>query len=228
MSSRKEEKARLREERLKREQEAAATQGRKRLVGYVVAGVLVAAAIGAIVVVVLSGGDGASEKSSQNLKQAAAAAGCTVQDYPDFGNSHTTDPVEYKTNPPTSGDHNPVPTEDNVYIESPKETAHVHALEHGRIVIQYAPNAPPAAKDDLKEYYDGLAEESDDTSQVKGDQSGGIILTPNTTKMPFAVAATAWRHSLTCKRYGDKDAVFAALDKFREQYRGQGPEAVPY
>ena len=47
--------------------------------------------------------------------------------------------MKYKTNPPTSGDHDPTPAEDGVYeADSPPDVEQsVHSLEHGRINIQY-------------------------------------------------------------------------------------------
>ena len=60
MASRKDEKARLRQEREDRERAAAAGARRKRLVGYGVAGVLGVAALVAVIVVAMAGGGGGS------------------------------------------------------------------------------------------------------------------------------------------------------------------------
>ena len=228
MASRKEEKERAREERLKREQEAAANEKRKRLVGYVVAGVLAGAVVAALAIVLASGGGGDDSKNApKDLKQAAAAAGCTVHDYPDFGNNHVETPVKYKTNPPTSGDHFPTPAEDAAYVEAPKTEAQVHALEHGRIEIQYAPNAPDKVKDDVMAYYKSLQGKSN-SSSITGKDSGGVLLFPNSTQMPFQLAVTAWRHSMTCKTYGDPAKVKNAIEVFKQTYRGNGPESVAF
>ncbi len=227
MSSRKEQKERAREERLKREQEAKAAEQRKKLVGYVVAGVLAGAVVAAIAIVALTSGGGDDQKAPKGLKEAAAAAGCKVSDYPDFGNSHVETPVRYKTNPPTSGDHFPVPAEDGAYLQPPKTEALVHALEHGRIVVQYAPNTPDRVKDGLKDYFDALKKRKNEDS-VLGNDSGGVILVENRTLMPFQVAATAWRHALTCKTYRDPAKVENALEVFKDTYRGHGPEAVRF
>ena len=77
--------------------------------------------------------------------QAVKAAGCDVQDLPErgphapavrHGGQHN-----YKTNPPTSGDHSPMPAQDGVYApgNSPAKENFVHTLEHGRIEFQYSP-----------------------------------------------------------------------------------------
>src|SRR5919106_1461995 len=62
MTSRKEQKERLKAERLQREQEAAAAERRKRLVGYGAGGGLAVAAIAAVIVAIAAsgGGDGGS------------------------------------------------------------------------------------------------------------------------------------------------------------------------
>src|SRR4051812_31372182 len=125
MASRKEQKEKLRQERLEREQAAAAAAGQRRRIGYVVAGVLVVAVIVAVVVIAAAGGGGdgsgggGSSSSSwpsgsipkrkiTDLDAAVKAAGCTIAKPKNEGAGHTTDPktrVNYKSQPPTSGKH---------------------------------------------------------------------------------------------------------------------------
>jgi hypothetical protein len=52
-----------------------------------------------------------------------------------------------------------------------------------------------------------------------------MLLFENTTNMPYAVAATAWTHSLTCPEMNDK--AFDAIRAFRAKYIDKGPEKVP-
>jgi hypothetical protein len=226
MASRKEQKERLRQERLAREAAAADTAARRRLFGYVAGGVLVAAAIAAIVVVALGGGgdDGGGGKTGgypkgsvpaqkiSDLDAAAKAAGCELKNPPIEGNQHVTSPVTYKSNPPTSGNHNPTPADDRkAYTEAPPTEQLVHALEHGRIIIQFTPSASAKVRGDLKALFD--------------EQKIGLILTPNETSMPYEVAATAWGHILGCKRMNPR--VFDAIRAFRDKYLGHGPEPIP-
>lgn len=229
MSSRKEQKEALRAERIAREQQAAAAERRKRLVGYAAAGVLAVAAVVAIVVVIASsggGGGGGTEPVADSgefpagsvppveiadLEEAAKAADCEVSEDPEEGNTHVETPVEYEGNPPTSGDHNPIPTEDGAYTEAPAIENLVHAHEHGRIVIQYAPDAPDEVKGNLKALFD--------------EDPYHMIITPNSTDMPFEVAATTWTRTLGCPEANDQ--VYDAIRAFREEYRDQGPEFVP-
>ena len=235
MSSRKEQKEALRRERLQREQEAAAADRRRRLIGYGAAGVLVLAAVVAIgLVVALSGGDdsggetGGESRAAEptdegfvkasvpaaqatDLEDAAKAAQCEVNSFPSEGQNHTQPPYKYKTNPPTSGDHFEFPAEDGSYRTSPEIGQFVHSLEHGRVIFWHSPSASEQLRGQLKALFD--------------EDSYHVTLAPNTTKMPYEVAASGWTKSLTCKKANDK--TFDALRMFRDRYRDQGPERVP-
>jgi hypothetical protein len=212
MASRKDEKEQRKQERLRREEEAKASERRRRVIGIGVAGALVLAVIVAIVIVVAAGGDDKAP-DTKDLKAKAAAAGCTFHTYPNFGRQHTTAPVKYKTNPPTSGNHFPVPASDNAYIKAPKTEALVHSLEHGRIIYQYQPKAPANVKDALNALYHQNTERT--------------ILVPNETNMPSVVAVTAWRHSITCPKFSDQAKITAAFAAFRDAFRDKGPEYIP-
>ena len=233
MASRKEEKQRLREEREQRERAAAAESRRRRLIGYGVGGALAVAALVAIVVVALAGGGGSSGGGSggeaeaeprpaafpespvppqreTDLKQAARAAGCTTRSFRSEGRDHTPEPVRYRSNPPHSGPHNPVAADDGPYPEAPPTEKLVHALEHGRIVVQFRPSVSEEVKGQLKSLFD--------------EDPYHIVLTPN-GEMPYEIAATAWTNVLACKQVNPK--VYDALRAFKDRYRDRGPEFVP-
>ena len=150
------------------------------------------------------------------LDEAAAAAGCTLKlGLRDEGNDHLNEgqnPPDYGTNPPTSGAHDPVPLADGSYLETPPERNVVHSLEHGRVAIQYSPSLPKDQQLALK----GLFSADPD----------GMVLFPN-PDMPYAVATTAWRNLMGCKKVGDLDALLAAIQAFRSEFRGKGPERIP-
>jgi hypothetical protein len=229
MASRKDEKERLRREREERERAAAEGARRRRLIGYGVGGALALAAVIAIAVVAIAGagGGGAGDESApraeaeyptapippqreSDLAKAARAAGCTVRSSPSEGRGHTEGQVEYRTNPPTSGSHNPVPADDGVYAESPGNEHLVHSLEHGRIVLQFRPSIPERVKGQLKSLFD--------------EDPYHTILSPN-HDMPYAVAATAWTELLACPEANDR--IFDALRAFKQRNRDRGPEFVP-
>ena len=230
MSSRAEEKERRRQERLAEEQKAQAAADRRKRLAFAGGGLL-ALAVAAIVVfaVVSSGGDdeGGSENVSAaqipavqiaDLDEAAKAAGCEVKSFPIEGRGHTSEPVTYKTNPPTSGAHDPVPAEDGIYEpgNEPAKEPLVHSLEHGRILIQYKPGTPATTIAQLEQVFN---------ESVKGTEGYHTLLFQNQTKMTAAVAATAWGKSLTCPSMNDK--VFDAIRAFRKDNVDKGPEFIP-
>ena len=151
-----------------------------------------------------------------DLQKAADAAGCDLQlDLPDEGNTHITDESDipdYKTNPPTSGNHNPKQLADGAYAEFPQPWYFVHSLEHGRIEIQYSADLAEADQLAIKGVFD--------------QDPAGMLLFPN-PQMPYEVAVTAWTQLMGCKKYEGAKTLDAIRD-FRDTYRGLGPEsAIP-
>jgi hypothetical protein len=237
VASRQEEKEARRRERLERERkEAAAAARRKRLQlgGGVLLGLAAVAAVVIALVAGLGGGDdngqaktpASSEEAAVKLpaqqtsdcQEAAKAAGCTLHNPPYEGNSHEQKdfkPSDYKTNPPTSGNHFPQWYDDGVYEPgtTPNLGMLVHTLEHGRIDVQYKKGTPAATVKRLEAL---LSEQNDGYH---------MLLFENTTGMTPAIAATAWTHSLTCPRMNDE--VFDAIRTFRARYIDRGPEKVP-
>ena len=237
MSSRQEEKEARRQERLAREQAEAAAAARKKRVGYVIGGLLAVAAIAGAVLLLISalGGDdgkGTTAKKTPTAstklptlppqvetdwQKAAKAAGCKLINPPYEGAGHAEKkfkPSDFKTNPPTSGQHYPEWYEDGEYEpgQTPELGKLVHTLEHGRINVQYKPGTDKATVDKLRAF-------------MKEQNEGyHMLLYENTTNMPYAVAATAWTHILGCETYDDK--VIDALRTFRQRYIDKGPERV--
>jgi uncharacterized protein DUF3105 len=155
-----------------------------------------------------------------NLKDAAKKAGCDLRlRLKDEGHNHlppTAATPDYKTNPPTSGNHAEAPYQeaDGAYSEMPGEIFIVHSLEHGRMEIQYSPSLPEEDQLDLKGLYDTMY--------------GGTLLFPN-ENMDYEVAATTWTNLLGCDEY--KGAI--TLDAIRDfgqatwgRYGGEGAAAV--
>jgi hypothetical protein len=226
MSSRQEEKERRRQEREERERAAAAKARRSRLI-QLIGGVVVACAIVAGVAVAVTsggggGGDNGPDVDGAKLKSMAAASGCVYRAFPSEGRDHVTAPrtaADYKTNPPTSGAHNPNPAADGLYVagNEPAIENWVHTLEHGRILFQYRPGTSPQVVKQLEQLFN---------EDVKG--SGGAyhsVLMRNNSKMPFQVAAVAWRHYMACREFTPKS--IAALRTFRTELIDKGPETVP-
>jgi hypothetical protein len=217
MASRQEEKERRRRERLEAEQAADKAASRKRTLRIGGAAVLVVAVIAAIAVVALAGG-GSNSPDTSNLAADATAAGCTFKSYKSEGRNHTTGKVNYKTNPPTSGSHNPTPAQDGIYApgNEPQPGNFVHSLEHGRIEFQYKPGTSQADIARLR----SLAEEP------LNDSAGyHVLMFQNNTNMTSQFALTAWTKSLTCDKLTPKS--MAVMRAFRKAFTDKGPEFIP-
>jgi hypothetical protein len=250
VASRKEEKERLRLERLEAERQAEAAGRRRLVIGYVAAGILAALIVAGLVYALTSGGDDPgddAEASGANvnmdfggrvpagvevddrvgtpppdvelgdLAAAAAAAGCKLRlDLRDEGSTHL-DPEKdelpnYGTNPPTSGDHYPVPLADGAFLDKPSPGSYVHSLEHGRVIIQYSPDLSEEDQLALKGVFDA--------------DRPGVDLFPD-PDMPYDVAVSAWTQLMTCETF-EGAATLDAIRAFRDAYRGRGPEAIPF
>jgi hypothetical protein len=234
MSSRKELKDQRRQERLEREQAEEKASQRRRRLQYAFGGLLAAALVAGVVVgitVLASGGDDAPSKSAAEAglpklpqqqepdwRKAAATAGCKLTNPAYEGAGHAEKrfkPSDYKSNPPTSGEHFPQWYEDGIYApgDTPELGQLVHTLEHGRINVQYRKGT---ASDVTRKLEALMAEQNDGYHH---------LLYENATDMPYEVAATAWTQTLGCERYTDK--ALDALRTFSARYVDKGPERVP-
>jgi hypothetical protein len=256
MASKKEERERLRQERLAQRQSQGSSDRRRMIVGYVVAGLLAAAVTAGLVAVVASGGDegggvqvsgdcdnasiatdlGYYEESYEcdnregteppeiqfgDLEESARRANCELLlDLPDEGNGHfaNENEGEYESNPPTSGDHYGVANEtgsgalaDGAYLSEIPESRLVHAMEHGRVQIRYSPDLPEDQQLVLKGVFD--------------EDPGGMILLPD-PDLPYDVAVSAWNNAVGCESFDP--LVVDVVRNFRDTYRGNGPEEVPF
>jgi uncharacterized protein DUF3105 len=151
-----------------------------------------------------------------NLQKAAKKADCDLRlNLPEEGHEHippTAATPEYKTNPPTSGNHVEPPFQqaDGAYKEMPQELDIVHSLEHGRMELQYSPDLSESAQLELIGLYDTMY--------------GATLLFPN-ENMPYEVAATTWHNLIGCNEY--KGAItLDAIRAFGAKTWGNGREPV--
>jgi hypothetical protein len=157
-----------------------------------------------------------------DLEDAARQAGCVLKlRLRDEGHEHIppgSPTPDYRTNPPTSGNHVDPPYQqaDGAYAEMPAAIDFVHSLEHGRLEIQYSPDLPEDDQLALKGVYDTMY--------------GATLLFPN-DQMPYEVAATTWTNLLGCPQY--RGAI--TLDAIRDfgkatwgKYGGEPPEAFAF
>lgn len=251
--SNREQRERLRQQRLAQQQSQGSSDRRRMVIGYVTAGILAAAVLAGLVAVIAGGGsggggslgsecdnahiatdfgffegfkcdnrEGTSPPALQlgDLQESAQKAGCELNlALPDDGNTHFTDANKgtYKTNPPTSGDHYGADETgagalaDGAYLDTPPESRLVHSMEHSRVEIRYSPDLPEDQQLALKGVFD--------------EDPGGVILVPD-PDLPYAVAVSAWTNYVGCKAYDP--LVLDVVRNFRDTYRGNGPENVPY
>ena len=227
MSSRQDEKDRRRREREEAERAAAAASSRRKRLGIGLGAVLAAAVALVIVLAVASGDDpdtvggSAGQVPTQGLTdneaEAARAAGCKLTTHRNEGDGHTSEQVTYRTNPPTSGSHDPVAAQEGIYPEPPDVEQSVHSLEHGRINVQYKPGTPQPTV--------ALLTKLVETYEVKGTPGYKALLFENQTGMQPTVAATAWTKSLTCPSMNDR--VYHAIRAFWRANVDKGPEFLP-
>jgi hypothetical protein len=165
------------------------------------------------------GREGAEPPAAQttDLQQAAKKAGCTLRlELEDEGHDHlapTAQTPDYKTSPPTSGNHatSPYQQADGAYSEMPDEIFVVHSLEHGRMQIQYSPDLPEEDQLELKGLYDTMY--------------GGSLLFPN-ENMDYAVAAATWTNLLGCPEYKGAATLDAIRAFGKETWGKYGGEPV--
>jgi Protein of unknown function (DUF3105) len=162
---------------------------------------------------------GAKPAAIQDLsaEQAAKRAGCVLRlKLKDEGHTHIptgSEAPEYKTSPPTSGNHvePPYMQADGAYSETPLPIDVVHSLEHGRMEIQYSSDLPEDAQLELKGLYETMY--------------GGVLLFPN-DEMPYEVAATTWTNLIGCKKYEGAKTLSAIAAFGKETWGRFGGEPV--
>jgi hypothetical protein len=169
------------------------TAGTRHSAGWPVLGALVALLAVAPVGLALSrDGSRPVARTGASLGEIARQAGCRLTEY-----DH--DP---QSNPPVSGRVNErISARDGSYVgrRGPSALAAVHALLHGRVVLQYRPDLPAAQVGRL----DRL---------VRADPAGALLFA-NRTAMPEPVAATAYLTLMTCPRVDT--GTIGALRAFR-------------
>jgi hypothetical protein len=112
--------------------------------------------------------------------------------------------VEYRSDPPTSGPHQPAPSQTGVVDDPLTRPVQVGILERGDVLLQHRP---------------GLA--ADDVAALEGLAGDRVVVAEN-PDLPDPVVATAWVFKRTCREV-DLDA----LTDFIDERAGNGPGADP-
>lgn len=202
MSKKLEIKQRRREEAEKRIAEQRAARRKRNLVTTLVA--LAVIAVVAVVVVT-------SREEATNIGGSLAEAGCddieTFEEAEGNGDHVETD-VTYETAPPAYGPHSGS-TQPAGFYEDPGESRPenvLHSLEHGLVAIYYSPDVSQETKDKVEELQD--------------QQPGATIAMPY-EGMDKPIYFGAWGASQGCD-----EPTQEAIDAFRTQFQGKGPEQV--
>lgn len=250
MTTRREERERIRQERLAAQKAASSAERRRLFLGYAVAGLIVAAIVAGIVVAITGSGDEGDQIDGDDVPEAAHVqlASGSVNDFEFDGREGTTPPPVRQGN-----------------LEAAAEAAgcelRLELKDEGSTHFglndeppKYGTN-PPTSGDHIETPYmqaDGAyAEQPDDKFVVHSLEHGriniqyapelsedeqleikgifdeapfGVLLFPN-NDMPYEVAATAWRQLIGCKKY-EGATTLDAIRAFRDTYIGQGPEFV--
>ena len=170
--------------------------------------------LGVMTIAILLGGaiywwQGRSAKSGfLDLAVSGQPALAGVETFPNDGRKHLKpgEHYSYASSTPTSGPHDPFPTDPGVYETPQPPTKLVHALEHGLIVFYYD-RPGPEVMEQLREW-----------AALYSGTWDGIVVTP-LPGLGEMVVATAWQKKLNLSPF---DAAAAAA--FADAYRGRGPE----
>lgn len=251
--SNREERERLRQERLARQ--GGGGGDRTRLIlGYVVAGVLAAAVVVGLVIVLASGdgddGGGGDTPDNAHIQPATGIfEGIEPDDregteppevqFGDLREAAEQAGCELRLDLEDEGNQH-VPDSEAVDYRTNPPTSGPHnenALADGayRTPIPSDTSESPNARNFLHTMEHGRIEihyspdlPEDQQLALKGifdDDPDGMIMFPN-PDMPFAVAVTAWRQLAGCPKYDP--LVLDVVRDFRDTYRGLGPENVGF
>jgi hypothetical protein len=249
MSSRREEKERLRAQRLAAEQAASSGDRRRLVAGYFVAGLLALAVVAGLVVVITKGGGGGGAAgdacSNAHIQNTGSFTGLT----PDCRKGTTSPPIQFgdlqmsaqkagcqlKLNLPDEGNTH-VPDSTPVHYGTVPPTSG----NHNPVPISDGAYTTPVTSDTSKHpnirnevhamehgrieihYKPNLPE--NEQLALKGvfdADAPGMLLYPD-PDMPYAVAVTAWTNMAVCPTYNP--VVLDVIRNFRDTYRGNGPE----
>ncbi|MGH3650087.1 MAG: DUF3105 domain-containing protein [Acidimicrobiia bacterium] len=108
------------------------------------------------------------------------------------------------SDPPTSGPHSGTPASCGIYRQPVPDVNYLHSMEHGAIVVQYAPD---------------LAQEQIEAMEEVGRDVGGEIIVVPRPDNPALVVITAWTQRLLLDEVnGDVIAAFG------REYGNRSPE----
>lgn len=122
------------------------------------------------------------------------------------GGLHTNEDVSYESAPPVSGEHRPGAPGCGTYGQQLEDELQVHALEHGAIGVQFAPDLDPEQIKAIEEFV-GTFDKDVFSAPYEGMQ------TP--------VTVTSWGRKMQLDSFDE-----AAVREYFEAFAGGGPEGA--
>lgn len=148
----------------------------------------------------------ASNRNKEKLRKAAAAGGCLPVASPTIEGQTHQPPYTYKSNPPTSGNHDPSTANTGFPGQVPDANL-VHNMEHGAVIFWYKPDLDPTLVTGLQ-------------NVVKKDARRRILVPRASMDAPLYF--TAWGKSQQCP--SPKTETLSTAEVFADTYQGKGPE----
>ncbi|MFJ6199007.1 DUF3105 domain-containing protein [Micromonospora sp. NPDC092111] len=108
----------------------------------------------------------------------------------------------YRSMPPTSGPHSPRVIVPGIYRDAVPEELQVHALEHGHVLVQYAPDVPAADVETLE--------------RIGRRHPRDVVVAPYPT-LGHGIGLTAWQRLQRLDRL-DERAVEQFVDRLAGRY----------
>jgi hypothetical protein len=196
-----------------------------------IAGSGVLALVAVIVALVVATGGGGGRGADQGVTAALRAAGCTVtsREPPPFTSNHSLVPSLntpmkkfWNTFPPAAGAHYGLYAVWGFYREPVNPRMVVHNEEHGATVLWWGPKTPAATVDRLEQFYQESPVSMFGTP-IEGLGSKVAITTwSGSPSTYFRNGDYGLGISAVCPKLTDK--TLGAFAKFRDKYRGRGPE----
>jgi hypothetical protein len=191
-------------------------------------GVVALGAVILAIVLLTRGGDGGTNTS---VDAALRAAGCTVQNKepPPFAPDHSFVPTLqtnmdklWNTFPPAAGAHYGRFAVWGFYRTPVNPRQVVHNEEHGGTVLWWGPRTPPATVDKLEAFYRESPVSMFGTPIAGLGKKVAITAWTGSPSTYFRNGNYGTGHVGVCSAFTPK--VEAAFRKFRDAYRGHGPE----
>ena len=191
-------------------------------------GILGASAVVLVIAAVAFLTLGGSSSADSGVLSATKSSGCTFKTVkaktikPGVVHVQEGTVVKYNTFPPSAGSHYPTPAIWGFYTTAVEPRLLVHNQEHGGVILWWGDKVPQATVAKIRKFYD-----SSPVSMV------GTLFKP----LGNRVAVTAWTgdpakygqdpnyygfgHVAVCPSFNE-----SAFKKFRDAYRGHGPEGI--